>query len=115
MLATLHDNQRGSSEEKPTQCLICSSAYWVEPQVTRHRVLIHRVKTSASGRYVAGTEPRHTSAPNAASWEVISAVLSSYGGAEYEELVSAVRQHDHPDGGKAFIDYCVRNGWLRRA
>jgi hypothetical protein len=115
VLATLHEHQRGSSESKPTECSVCSSAYWVEPQVARNRLLIHRVKTAESGRYVSGREPKHSVAPNVASWSVVSAMLAAYGSAEFEELVAAVRQHDHPEGGRAFINYCIRNGWLRRA
>jgi len=83
--------------------------------VASTRLLIHRVKSSESGRYVAGRSPVHTLGQNVASWSVIAALLSAYGGADYDELVAAVRQHDHPAGGKAFIDYCIRNGWLQRA
>lgn len=114
VLATLLQHQRGSSQDKPTQCLVCASAFWVEPQVASKRLLIHRVRTTGSGRFVAGKEPRHTSGPNAASWSVIAAMLEAYGGVEYEQLVAAVHQHDHPDGGKAFVDYCLRQGWLQR-
>ena len=39
-------------------------------------------------------------------------MLSADGGADFEEFIAAVRQHDHPAGGKGFIDYCIRNGWL---
>lgn len=115
VLATLMQHQRGSSAEKPTQCLNCSGNYWVEVLAARNRLQVHRVPSSTSGRYVMGTTPSHKSAPNAASWSVISAMLDAYGGAEYEELVAAVRQHDHPEGGKAYVDYCIRSGWLRRA
>ncbi len=115
VLATLMPHQRGSSAEKPTQCHACSTAFWVEVQTARNRLQVHRVPTSASGRYVIGSAPSHKSGPDAASWSVISALLAAYGGAEYEELAAAVRQHDHPEGGKAYIDHCIRSGWLRRA
>ena len=115
VLATLLPHQRGSSEAKPTECRTCSAAFWVDPEVASTRLLIHRVKSSESGRYVAGRSPVHTLGQNVASWSVIAALLSAYGGADYDELVAAVRQHDHPAGGKAFIDYCIRNGWLQRA
>jgi hypothetical protein len=115
VLATLMLHQRGSSEENPTECRVCNAKFWVEPQVARNRLLVHRSKTPESGRYVAGRSPVHTAGQNIASWNVIAALLSAYGGAEYDELVAAVRQHDHPAGGKGFIDYCVRNGWLKRA
>lgn len=68
----------------------------------------------ARGRYVLGREPKLTAGQNCASWAVVRAVLNSYGGADYDDLVAAVRQHDHPAGGRAFIDYCIRNGWLKR-
>jgi hypothetical protein len=113
VLATLLEHHRGSSVDKPTNCRECGTAFWVEAQTDRKRVLVHRVPTSRSGRYVAGRAPEHTSGPNMASWGVVSALLSAYGGAEYEQLVVAVRQHDHPEGGKGFVDYCIRNGWLR--
>jgi hypothetical protein len=68
-----------------------------------------------AGRYVRGETPSHRVQSTKASWKVIEAMLDAYGGAEYEQLVAAVAQHDHPAGGKAFVDYCIRNGWLRRA
>lgn len=114
MLATLLVHQRGSSESRPTQCLACSAAFWIEVQTESNRLLIHRVKTSETARYMLGQEPKHTNGPNAASWSVIASMLEAYGGAEYEDLVVAVSQHDHAEGGKAFVDYCIRNGWLRR-
>ncbi len=100
VLATLMEHQRGSSAEKPKNCRHCESAYWLEAQSDRNRLLVHRVPTTASGRYVAGRAPRHSSGPNIASWKVVSALLAAYGGADYEELIAAVRQHDHPDDGK---------------
>jgi hypothetical protein len=115
VLATLMPHQRGSSAEKPSQCRVCSSSFWVEPQLERNRLLVHHVRTGEPGRYVAGQTPKHSSGPNIASWGVIAAVLTAYAGAEYEQLVAAVTQHDHPAGGKAFVDYCIRNHWLRRA
>ena len=51
VLATLMLHQRGSSEEKPTECRVCSAKFWVEPQVARNRLLVHRSKTPESGRY----------------------------------------------------------------
>jgi hypothetical protein len=108
-------NQRGSSESKPTECRACFASFWVEVQTERNRLLVHRVRTTESGRYIMGRTPAHTAAQNVASWGVIAAMLSAYGGADYEELVAAVRQHDHPEGGKGFVDYCIRNGWLQRA
>ena len=115
VLATLLVHQRGSSEDKPTACKVCSSSFWLEPQVPRNRLFVHRVRTPQSGRYVPGQLPKHTSGPNIASWSVVGALLAAYGGGEYEELCAAVRQHDHPEGGRAFIDYCIRKGWLQRA
>ena len=114
VLATLMPHQRGSSINKPTQCRVCSSSFWVEPQLERHRLVVHRVRTEESGRYTLGKTPNHTSGANIASWSVIAAILDAYGGGEYEQLVAAVSQHDHPAGGKAFVDYCIRNDWLRR-
>ena len=74
-----------------------------------------RARTDNSGRYRLGREPNLTASHNAVSWNLVSAALRANGGAEYEDLIAAVRQHDHPAGGKAFIDYCIRNGWLQRA
>jgi hypothetical protein len=115
VLATLMEHQRGSSAAKPTTCRVCGASFWLEVQVDRKRLLVHRLPVFESGRYVVGRTPQHSSGPNIASWGVVSSLLSAYGGAEYEELVAAVRQHDHPAGGKGFIDNCIRNGWLRRA
>jgi hypothetical protein len=113
VLATLLEHQRGSSVTKPTACRRCDAAFLVEAQPESQRLVIHRVPTSESGRYIAGRAPQLTAEKNAASWSVVAAMLAAYGGAGYEELVAAVRQHDHPSGGKGFIDYCVRNGWLQ--
>lgn len=115
VLATLMPHQRGSSADKPTECRVCSAAFWVEPQLPKYRLLIHRANTPNLGRYIAGLAPAHTAGQNAASWGVISSLLNAYGGADYNELVAAVRQHDHPGGGKCFVDYCIRNGWLQHA
>jgi hypothetical protein len=63
-------------------------------------------------RYSIGREPNHSAPENAASWTVISAILTAYGAAGYSDLVAAVSQHRHPSGGKGFVDYCIRSGWL---
>jgi hypothetical protein len=65
-------------------------------------------------RYRVGNPPRLSAKPNVASWSVINAIMSAYGGAEYDDLAAAVSQHAHPAGGRAFVDYCIRNGWLER-
>lgn len=71
-------------------------------------------RTAVAGRYLSlGRQPRIRAGNNAQSWEVITAMLSAYGGAEYVDLAAAVSQHRHPAGGFAFVDYCIRNGWLR--
>lgn len=59
-----------------------------------------------------GRAPQHTARQNIKSWGVISAIMSAYGAADYDDLIAAVRQHEHPEGGKGFVDYCLRNGWL---
>jgi len=40
-------------------------------------------------------------------------VLAAYGGASMNDLVAAVSQHRHPDGGTGFIRYCLKQGWLK--
>ena len=71
VLATLMPHQRGSSADKPTECRVCSAAFWVEPQLPKNRLLIHRANTPNLGRYIAGLAPAHTAGQNAASWGVI--------------------------------------------
>lgn len=115
VLAVLLPHQRGSSAQKPTTCRACDASYWVEALVIESRLIVHCLASKNSGRYRLGREPNLTAEQNAGSWGVVSAMLRAYGGAEYEDLGIAVRQHDHAAGGKAFIDYCIRNGWLRQA
>lgn len=115
VLATLMPHQRGSSADKPTGCRHCSSAFWVEVKPESKRLQVHPLPLSGAIRYVAGQTPQPTSAHNLASWRVISAMLVAYGGARYDDLVASVRQHDHPGGGKGFVDYCISRGWLQRA
>lgn len=114
VLATLLPHQRGSSADKATTCRVCSALYGVEASPSESRVLVHGVSRARTGRYLAGASPTHTAPENAASWSVIAAMLAAYGGADYEEFVAAVGQHEHPAGGKGFVHYCIRNGWLRR-
>ena len=115
VLAVLMQHQRGTSPAKPTTCRHCGAGYWIEAIVAESRLVVHRVAGQHSGRYWLGREPHVTAGQNAASWSVVSAMLNAYGGADYEDFSAAVRQHDHPAGGRAFIDYCIRNGWLVQA
>lgn len=113
VLATLMAHQRGSSPTKPTRCRTCDASFWVEALPEQKRLNVHRLPLPGRVRYVAGPTPEPTSSQNRASWGVVTAMLAAYGGASYDDLVAAVRQHDHPDGGKGFINYCIRQGWLR--
>ena len=115
LLAVMLPHQRGSAAEKATICRLCGTSYWVQAIVAESRLVIHRLASAHSGRYSLAREPSTLAKPNSASWSVVSAILQAYGGAEYEDLCVAVRQHAHATGGKAFIDYCVRNGWLERS
>ena len=115
VLAVLLPKQRGSSAEKPTTCRACSTCYWVEAHIPQSRLLVHQLASKHSGRYQLGQEPALTAEQNSASWSVVFSILQAYGGADYEDLCVSVRQHAHPAGGQAFIDYCIRHGWLRRA
>lgn len=115
VLATLMAHQRGSSPAKPTQCRGCGAKFWVEVHPDQKLLQIHQLPEARASRFVAGQPPQPTSLHNRASWSVISAMLTAYGGAPYDDLVAAVRQHDHPEGGKGFVEYCIRSGWLRPA
>lgn len=115
VLATLMAHQRGSSPTKPTRCRSCGSSFWVEVQPDRKLLQVHRLPQAGATRYEAGQTPQPTSSHNRASWAVISSILTAYGGATYDDLVAAVRQHDHPEGGKGFVDYCIRHSWLKPA
>lgn len=115
VLATLTAHQRGSSSAKPTHCRSCGCKFWVDVLPDQKFLQIHRLPEAEATRYVAGQTARPTSGHNQASWDVISAMLTAYGGATYDDFVAAVRQHDHPEGGRGFVDYCIRNGWLQPA
>jgi hypothetical protein len=54
-----------------------------------------------------------TARHNIDSWSVIAAIMAAYGGASQDDLAAAVSQHRHPEGGLAFVKYCVRQGWLK--
>jgi len=63
-------------------------------------------------RYVLKNKPSPRVKHNAESWSVILAIMNAYGGASINDLAAAVSQHRHPQGGRAFVNYCIRNGWL---
>lgn len=65
-----------------------------------------------SHRYVLGKQPSLTVSHNIESWSVIVAIINAYGGAPLNDLAAAVSQHRHPGGGRAFVKYCIREGWL---
>lgn len=111
VLAVLHVNQRGSSEQRPTSCRNCGSDYWVEPIQSESRLIIRTASSQKAQRFVRGKSPSITAGHNAASWSVIESILQAYGGASYEDLCAAVSQHGH-GSGKGFVDYCISNGWL---
>ena len=54
-----------------------------------------------------------TAQQNIESWSVIAAIMAAYGGATQEDLAAAVSQHRYPEGGLAFVKYCLRQGWLK--
>lgn len=112
VLAAILQFRRGASEANPTKCCKCEANYWVEALASQSRLIVHTIQSKYSGRYMFGRKPSLTAKQNADSWGVISAMLTAYGGAEYEDLSAAVRQHNHVAGGRAFVDYCIRNGWL---
>lgn len=55
-----------------------------------------------------------TAQHNIESWSVIAAVMTAYGSASQDDLAAAVSQHKHPEGGLAFVKYCIRQGWLKQ-
>ena len=65
-------------------------------------------------RIVLGNPPNALNAPqNIASWSVIAAIMAAYGSAPIEDLITAVSQHNHPAGGRGFVNYCLHQGWLQ--
>jgi hypothetical protein len=73
--------------------------------------------TKTTGRYCRREEYNPEAQHNIASWRVISAILSAYGGGNFNDLSAAVSQHADPNGGdgEAFVNYCIRRGWLKPA
>lgn len=63
-------------------------------------------------KYRIGREPGHTAAHNIRTWSIIKHHLLTDGSASYKQLVRWAKDHDHEDGGKGFINYCIGNGWL---
>ena len=115
ILAVMLVNQRGSSETKPTYCKYCGAGYWLEIDDANRDLKLFKSGSLTSGRLKVAKSPSITALQNAASWQVIQAICNAYGSADFEDLVSAVSQHNHPNGGRGFILYCIRNGWLTRA
>lgn len=115
VLAVVLANMKGSSADKPATCRACESRYWIEVVVPESRLLVHALPGEKPGRLRLGRAPSVTAEHNMVSWSVVTAMLEAYGGADYEDLIGAVRQHANPGGGKGFIDYCIRNGWLVHA
>jgi hypothetical protein len=74
-----------------------------------------KVKSKPKETYHLGKEPRMYAARNIHSWENVCSALSSAGKASYGQLVDACRDHDHPAGGKGFIEYCIKNEWLEKS
>ena len=115
VLATMLPNQRGTSVAKPAVCRKCSAGFWIEIDTEESRLVVHKVENFVPIRLRLGKAPNLTACQNLASWSVIAAILNAYGEADYVDLANSVRQHDHKSGGRAFIDYCVKNNWLTQA
>ena len=115
VLATMMSNQRGTSPEKPAVCRLCAANYWIQINSEKAQLLVHQLISDTPRRLQLAKEPTLIAGQNLKSWSVISAILNAYGTADYDDLATAVRQHDHVAGGKAFVDYCIRNSWLAQA
>lgn len=134
LLATLRDNQRGSSATKPVSCGGCGTPYWLEIKEGEKVMIVHEAADSDSndprlprvigratkdaGVYKLGTTPSWLAPHNQESWDIIVAILKAYGRADYYDLAVSVRQHKHGDkaasGPQSFVSYCIRSGWLQR-
>ena len=115
ILATMMPNQRGTSFDKPAVCRSCNAEFWIEVDANQTRLIVHRVEKPAATRLKIAKTPNLSAGQNLTSWSVVAAILNAYGEANYADLAASVRQHDHKSGGKAFIDYCIKNGWLAQA
>jgi len=68
--------------------------------------------TKGGQRMRIAREPNMTAQRNIDSWGQIKASFQATGVSTYEELVEACANHDHPAGGRGFIEYCIDNEWL---
>lgn len=63
-------------------------------------------------RYRIGRIPHISVQPNAETWQRLRSKLEAVGSADIEEIVQWSEGHRHQAGGKGFVAYCIRNGWL---
>lgn len=63
-------------------------------------------------KYRIGSRANPRTPRNRDTWSILEAALGPMGCATIDELVELCSRHDHPDGGKGFVRYCIRNGWL---
>lgn len=135
LLAVLREHQRGSSGKKPIVCMTCGGAWRVEANEQERILVVHELRelddergplprvigrpSKDAGTYKLGATPARLALHNQASWNVVEAIMTAYGTADFYDLAVAVRHHAHGDksasGPQSFISYCIRNGWLVRA
>lgn len=135
LLAIVREGQRGSSPTRPVTCRNCVTSFWLECKTEERTLVVHEVKdfeaddvdllrvigrpTIDAGAYRIGSPPNRLAPHNQESWNIIEAILTAYGTADYYDLAVAVRRHKHGDkkahGPQSFVSYCIRSGWLTRA
>ncbi len=65
--------------------------------------------------YRIGRMPNLTAQRNIKTWARIKNALEKHTTMDYDSLVALCAGHDHPTGGKGFVDYCIKNSWLVKA
>jgi len=63
-------------------------------------------------KYRLHKAPRLSALHNIDTWNKLEEFLTRNGSASMENLIRVCRNHDHPNGGKGFVNYCIKNDWL---
>lgn len=79
---------------------------------TKNRLNLNIRQTLNMKQYRIGKTPNLTAQRNIKTWAYIKTELEKCTVVDYDSLIALCINHDHPGGGKGFVDYCIKYGWL---
>lgn len=74
--------------------------------------VLDEIISEETGKYQIGKIPNIRVQHNERTWKIIEEKLATVASATYEQLVIWCKGHNHPAGGRGFVNYCIDNGWL---